>query len=516
MRDRGRLDRGVLVISSVVVLGSFMSILDATIVNVALASLSRELHSALHTIQWVATGYLVALAVVIPMTGWASERFGAKQLWLSVVALFVVGSALSGLAWSAESLIVFRVLQGLGGGMIIPAGMTILAETAGPQRVGRVMSVVGVPMLLAPVIGPVLGGVILAQLSWHWIFYVNVPIGILALVLGTRLLPRSQPKPCDRLDLRGLLLLSPALAGISFGLSETAGSGGFTSAAAWVPIAAGVALVAAFVRHALRLRGRQPLLDLTLFRSGAFAAAAVTVLLIGAAIFGGLLLLPLYFQVDRGAGPLATGLLLAPQGLGAALAMPISGRLTDRVGGGGVTLLGLVVMTAATVPLALAGAHTSYLVTSTILFVRGIGQGFSLMPAMAAAYQTIARAAVPRATTALNAIQRIGSSIGTAALAVVLEAQIKGGGLADVPGLSDGSVTPLSAGERARIATPLAHAFDHTFWWTVAFTAVAIAPAVVSVSKTTKRPMLRARRLQGVRGRQAQPSTIGLPPGRGG
>jgi MFS family permease len=152
------LDRGVIVVSAVVVIGAFMSILDTTIVNVALATLSRDLHSPLDTIQWVATGYLVALAVVIPMTGWASERFGAKRLWMVVVALFIAGSALCGFAWSAGSLIFFRVLQGLGGGMIMPAGMTILAEAAGPQRIGRVMSIVGVPMLLGPVFGPVLGG----------------------------------------------------------------------------------------------------------------------------------------------------------------------------------------------------------------------------------------------------------------------------------------------------------------------------------------------------------------------
>src|SRR5919109_648007 len=202
-----RLDRGIIVISAVVVIGAFMSILDGTIVNVALATLSRELHSPLHTIQWVATGYLVALAVVIPMTGWASERFGAKQLWMVVVALFVAGSALSGLAWSAGSLIFFRVLQGLGGGMIMPAGMTILAQAAGPQRVGRVMSVVGAPMLLGPILGPVLGGLILQNLSWRWIFYVNLPIGALALAMAFKLLPRSEPQRSERLDFVGLALL---------------------------------------------------------------------------------------------------------------------------------------------------------------------------------------------------------------------------------------------------------------------------------------------------------------------
>ena len=473
-------------VSAVVVIGAFMSILDTTIVNVALATLSRELRSPLHTIQWVATGYLVALAVVIPMTGWASERFGAKQLWMVVVALFVAGSALAGLAWSAGALIFFRILQGLGGGMIMPAGMTILAEAAGPQRVGRVMSIVGVPMLLGPVFGPVLGGLILQNLSWHWIFFVNVPIGALALVLASRLLPRSEPQPCDRLDLRGLALLSPGLAAIVFGLSETSSQGGIAYIGAWAPIVAGVALVAAFIWHALHLGRRRPLLDLQLFRVPAFAAASAAVLLIGAGVFGALLVLPLYFQVVRGASTLATGLLLAPQGIGAALVMPISGRLTDRIGGGIVSAFGLVVMTAATIGLTQLTADSPYGVTSAILLVRGVGLGCSMMPATAAAYATISRAAVPRATTLINVFQRVGGSIGTALLAVVLEDQIRAS-VPSTPGVSGGSIEPLPAAVRERVAMPLAHAFSHTFWWAVGLSALAIVPAIVLALKTPKR-----------------------------
>src|SRR3954453_8924777 len=154
------LGREVWVVAGVVTVGVIMSILDTTIVNVALETLSRELDAPLNTIQWVSTGYLLALATVIPLTGWASERFGAKQVWMTSVTLFGVGSALCGLAWSAESLIVFRVLQGFGGGMIIPVGMSLLTQVAGPHRVGRVMSVIGVPMLLGPILGPVIGGLI--------------------------------------------------------------------------------------------------------------------------------------------------------------------------------------------------------------------------------------------------------------------------------------------------------------------------------------------------------------------
>jgi len=179
-------------VAIVVIVGAIMSILDTTIVNVALESLARDLNAPLSTIQWVATGYLLSLATVIPLTGWAAERFGPRKVWMTVVAGFVVTSALCALAWSAESLIAFRVLQGIAGGMIMPIGMITLAQTAGPSRVGRVMSVIGVPMLLAPVLGPVLGGLIVTHLSWRWIFLVNLPIGVIGLVLAAKLMPAGR------------------------------------------------------------------------------------------------------------------------------------------------------------------------------------------------------------------------------------------------------------------------------------------------------------------------------------
>src|SRR3954468_3908148 len=245
------LDRALLRLASVVVLGTIMSILDTTIVNVAIETLGRELHSSLSSIQWVSTGYLLALATVIPLTGWAMERFGGKRMWMISVVLFLVGSTLCGLAWSTESLIVFRVLQGFGGGMILPIGQAILAQAAGPQRMGRVMSVIGVPTLLGPVLGPVIGGVIVDNFSWRWIFFVNLPIAVGALFLAGRLLnPDSSRADAGRLDWRGLLLLSPGLSAIVFGLSESETHGGFGDPIAFGPIVAGLALVALFVLHA--------------------------------------------------------------------------------------------------------------------------------------------------------------------------------------------------------------------------------------------------------------------------
>src|SRR5580658_5906685 len=193
-------------IASVVILGSIMSILDTTIVAVALDTLAKDFRVTVSTIQWVTTGYLLALAVVIPVTGWAVDRFGAKRVWMLSTLLFILGSSLCGLAWSADSLIAFRVLQGVGGGMLLPVGQSMLARAAGPQRMGRVMSIIGVPMVMGPVLGPVLGGLIVSNYSWRWIFYINVPIGILTLILSQRCLPKfdtterpTTPTPFDRL-----------------------------------------------------------------------------------------------------------------------------------------------------------------------------------------------------------------------------------------------------------------------------------------------------------------------------
>ncbi|HET6448348.1 MAG TPA: MDR family MFS transporter [Conexibacter sp.] len=473
------LGREVWVVAGVVVLGVFMSILDTTIVNVALDTLARELHAPLDTIQWVATGYLLSLAIVIPLSGWFSERFGSKRVWMSSVAIFGLGSALCGAAWSSSSLIAFRVVQGIGGGMIMPVGMSLLAQTAGPRRVGRVLAVIGVPMLLAPVFGPVIGGLIVDTVSWRWIFYVNVPVVALALVLAARLLHGDQGRAdAGRLDWVGVALLPPGLALIVFGLSEVEAHGGIGAPIAFGPIVLGLVLLALFARHAWG--AARPLVDVRLFAHRCFRPAAVSITLAGAMLFGSILVLALYYQVARGESALDTGLLLAPQGLGAAAVMPIAGRLTDRIGGGHVAAVGFSLLTLGTLPFAFVGADTSYALLTVALVVRGIGLGCAMMPTMAAAFAQLEPPQVPRATATLNALQRTGGSIGTALLAVVLTHELTsalvGIGPAGGGSTSVGEVPPAV---RARAAEPLASAFGTTFRWAVAISAVAIVPATV-------------------------------------
>jgi EmrB/QacA subfamily drug resistance transporter len=457
--DDDRLSPEIVRVAIVVVIGAVMSIIDTSIVNVALQALTEDLDAPLSTIQWVASGYLLALASVIPLTGWAAERFGPRRVWMTMVAAFVATSALCGAAWSAESLIAFRVLQGLAGGMIMPVGMITLAQAAGPQRMGRVMSVVGVPMLLGPVLGPVLGGLLVTNLSWRWIFFVNLPIGVVGLVLAARMLPAARAEGREaggpgRLDWRGLALLSPGVALVVFGLSEVATHGSVT-VERLLPMLAGAVLLVGFVVHAWRTPA--PIVDVRLFEDRGFAAAGVTVFIIGNALFGSLLLMPLYFQIGRGLSPLDAGLLMAPQGLGAALGMNRAGRLTDRVGGGLVCVAGLLGLMLGTIAFTQVHAGTPYWVLELSLFVRGFGLGFSMMPAMAAAYSTLERWQVPRATPLLNVMQRVGGSLGTAVLAVVLQRQLAG----------------------ARGPSAVAAGFGATYWWTMAMTAVALVPAVV-------------------------------------
>ncbi len=453
--NTARIDAYVWRISIVVILGAIMSILDTTIVNVALATLGRDLHAGISQIQWVVTGYMLSLAAVIPVSGWAAERFGAKQVYLVSLALFTAASALCGLADSSTQLIIFRVLQGVGGGMILPVSQLMMAQAAGPERMGRVMSIVAVPAMLAPILGPTIGGLIVDNISWRWIFYVNVPIGIIAVIAAWRTLPRVEPKRTHALDVRGLILMSTGLPILTYGLAEIGSTGSFTSPKVVVSIVLGLALIAAFAIHALRVR--YPLLDLRLYRRPTFSSASLAMFCLGAALFGGMILLPLYWQTVRHETVFDTGLLTAPQGLGMALIMPLAGRLTDRYGGGPLALFGVTVTAIMTIPFGFVGAHTSVAWLSGAMFARGVGIGFAFMPAMAAAFASLDRSELPQATPQLNVLQRVGGSLGTALLAVILQRALVG----------------------VHTVDGAAAAYGTAFWWSAGIAALAIIPCVI-------------------------------------
>jgi EmrB/QacA subfamily drug resistance transporter len=489
------LDRETLIVAGVVMLGAVMSILDTTVVNVAIDHLAVAFHSSLTEIQWVITGYTLALATVIPVSGWAADRFGTKRIYMSSLVLFTLGSVLSGLAWSAGSLIFFRVLQGFGGGMIMPAVMTILTKKAGPHRMGRVMGVLGVPMLIAPILGPILGGWLVDNASWRWIFFINVPIGIVAFILALIVLDRDQPQPAHRLDWIGMLLLSPGLAVFIFGLAESS-TYGFGSVRSWGPTLLGVVLIAAWFLHSWRTPN--PLIDLRTFAHTRAGAAAGTFLLFAISVFGTMLLVPLYYQTVRGASALQAGLLLAPGGFGAMLMMPLSGKLTDRYGPTWLPATGLPFVAVGLIPFVFVGAHTSYVLLSAGNFVQGLGMGLAMMPNMTAAMQAVPAAAIARTSTAMNIIRQGGASIGTAVLSVILASAITSNlsGIVGSHVSSSGSgglatLQHLPASAHAAIAKPLADAFGSTFQWALVLILVALIPAVGMALSGWRRPLAR-------------------------
>ena len=444
-------------IGAVTVLGSVMSVLDTTIVNVALESLARDLDSPLSDVQWVVTAYLLAIAVAVPCSGWAARRFGTRRLYLLSLLVFVLGSLLCALAWSTPSLIAARAVQGIGGGMLLPVGTMITVRNAGEKHLGRVMGVLAVPTVLAPVFGPTVGGILLEHVGWQAIFLINLPIGAVALVAALRLLPHDLPGAPPRLDVRGLLLLVPGLALLTLGLSESGSTVDLLSPNTVGPLAAGLLLVAAFVLHARR--APTPLLDVRLFRMPAYAAVAMATFTTGTVVLGGLILLPLYFQGARGEGAMHTGMLMAPTAVGVVLVLRWAGRTADRIGGGLVALGGAVVLAIGTLPFLFLDENTPYWPLLLGMLVRGVGVGLCGTPLTAAALRLLDRGSVSDGSAQLNVIQRVGGSVGTAAVTVLLERRVRGSGGA--------------------AAAADAAAFGWTFRWVLCATLLALVPISV-------------------------------------
>lgn len=473
--SRTALDPALRRLILVVVIGTMMTSLDIMIVNIAITTLNRQFHATLATIQWVVTGYLLALSMTIPITGWVVERFGTKRTWLVSLALFTLGSVLSGAAWSINALIAFRVLQGVGGGMLLPAGQTMLARTAGPQHMGRMASIIAIPAMISPVFGPVLGGLIVGHLSWRWMFFINVPVCAVAMLLALRLLPADEERQHSRrLDVLGLALLSPGLASVVYGLSQAASPEGFANPRLLVAAGLGTVLLAAFCRHALRTRGT-PLTDLRLFRLRTFRNAAIGLFGYTATVLAVDLVLSLYLQTVRGQTPLHTGLLVAPWGIGAALTMLLSMRVIDRRSPRLRVLAGMVPVLAGAITYSQVGSDTPLAVITGAMLLIGLGHGLALPALTATIYRELVRAAVPAASILFNIVARVAGSFGTATAAVVLQIQVR----LMMPRVGgSGVLTDAAGSSTAPARANLAAAFAHSFWWAVALGAVVVVAAL--------------------------------------
>jgi EmrB/QacA subfamily drug resistance transporter len=462
-----KIDAAVLKVAGVVVLGAIMSILDITVVNVALRTFQTAFADggqplAYSSVAWTVTGYTLALATVIPLSGWAADRFGTKRLYMMAILLFTLGSVLCAAATSIEMLIGFRVLQGLGGGMLMPLGMTIMTRAAGPARMGRLMAILGVPMLLGPIFGPILGGWLIDHFSWHYIFLINAPIGLAALIYAQFALAKDAPQPSESFDFVGMLMMSPGLALFLYGVSSIPGEEGIGHTKVLLPGLGGLALMAAFVVYSFR--PKHPLLDLRLFKNRNLTVSILTMFIFAAAFFGGLLLVPQFLQQVQGESPLNAGWLVASQGFGAMLTMPIAGALTDRIPVGRIVPFGLLLIIGGMFTLTQVeadSAHWGFIIP--VMFVMGLGMGGTMMPIMTSALKTLTHHEVARGSTLLNISQQIASSVGVALFSVVLTNALKD--------------NVSTSAQPAAVADAAADAFAHTFLWAAVLVTLTLIPA---------------------------------------
>ena len=449
-----KLDPAVVRTALILIVGAMAVIFDTTIVSVALHTLSVKLDTSVTTIQWVTTGYLLALGIAVPLSTWGLQRFGGKRLWMFSLAVFLVGSVGSSLAWDVGSLIGWRVVQGIGGGLMLPLMTTLIFQAAGGKSLGRLVTYVALPALLGPILGPLIGGAILTHLSWRFMFWVNVPFCVIGILLAWRYLnidAPARPGPAagkPRLDVPGLFLIAPGTSVVLLGLANAGTAAGFAHPDVIIPLIVGVALLAAFTGYALRKS--HPLVEVRLLARRPVASSSAVLFFSGFSLYGAMLLMPLYYQDVRGTTALAAGVMLVPQGIGTLLSRTVAGSNIDRFGSRVIALAGFAIVAAATVPFALAGPHTSEWLLAVWMVIRGFGLGAVTMPVMVAGYIGLDKQQIPHSSVLTRTAQQIGGSFGTAVLAVILEGAIA-----------------------AHPAT-LADAFHVAFWWSAGFSAVAV------------------------------------------
>jgi EmrB/QacA subfamily drug resistance transporter len=407
-----------------IIVGIFMVILDGTAVNVALPQLMKEFHlSNLSVIQWTVTGYALAQAAVIPLAGWLSDRFGAKRIFLISIGLFTIGSGLCALSNSVEMLIVCRVLQGLGGGVVLPIAMAFIYRLAPPNKVGQVMGMMGIPILLAPALGPVLAGWLVENATWQWIFLLNLPIGIIGILLGTRTLPNIARQSVPGLDLMGIVLAPIAFAALVYGVSRGGSPDPVTHKPMWTDsltlIGMIIGVVALILFIFVELNRKNPLLELRVFRSGNFTKGIVVQWISQMAMFGTMFMVPLFLQQSQGYSPFKTGLLMLPQALASGIFMPIGGKLSDKFGARPLVLAGMTITTLAALLLSNISATSGNVAIMLPLALLGAGMGLFMMPLNTHLMQSAPQNLVGRVTSLTNAAQQVIMSFAVAGLTTI-------------------------------------------------------------------------------------------------
>ncbi|MEO2206321.1 DHA2 family efflux MFS transporter permease subunit [Paenibacillus pabuli] len=428
-----------------IIVGMIMVILDSTVVNVAIPNLVQYFETDLKTIQWTVTGYTLALSAVIPLAGWLTDRFGAKRVFLFTIAMFTLGSVLCSIAQSPEQLIVYRIIQGLGGGMVAPIGMAMVFRLAPPERRGSIMGMLGIPMLLAPALGPVLSGWFIQSLSWHWIFLINLPIGIAAFILCIKFLPDTDRGRTPALDLLGMILAPIAFSMLAYGVSEGGTSWTSTSTLTGV-IVGGVALILFII---VEMRHQNPLLELRVFKSSDFTRGIILAWVSQIALFGAMILIPLYLQQIKGYTALETGLILLPQALASGVGMPLGGRLFDKIGARPLAFVGLGIISGALFILSSITSETGLGLIILSLVMMGLGMGLSMMPLNTHVLNAAPRKLVGRVTPLTAAAQQVVVSFAVAGLTGFLTSRI---------------ATNTTATDGASVIKGLVSGFNDTFF----------------------------------------------------
>ncbi len=408
-------------VAAAFVFGIFMDLMDITIVNVALPTLGDTFHASSDSLEWVVTGYLLSLAIWIPASGWIGDRFGTKKTFMFALAMFVMGSTLCGLSWNIESLIAFRVLQGVGGGMLTPVGTTMLFRAFPPHERAQASIVLTVPTVIAPAAGPVLGGAFVDYVSWHWIFFVNVPIGV-AGFLFTMLFIKEEKQPhAESFDYWGFILSGGGLALVLFALSRgpEAGWGSLQVLASGI---IGVVMFAGLTY--VELNKDKPMLDLRLLVDRMFRSANIVLFAMMGGLMGVLFLLPLFLQNLRGYSALDTGLVLMPQAVAVALFAPISGNLYPKIGPRRMLVFAMILFTISSAAFLFVDLKTSIVLIGAILVLRGLAMAFTFIPLQAATFATIRHEDTGQASSIFNTNRQVASSFGVAILATVLTSQI--------------------------------------------------------------------------------------------
>ncbi|GAA5345321.1 EmrB/QacA subfamily drug resistance transporter [Planifilum fimeticola] len=419
-----KLPRGMVGILLILVFGALPPMLDTTIVNIAVNDLAEMFSAGFAVTQWVVTGYTLALGIAVPFSGWLMKRYDGKKVFMGALSLFLAGSLLCGLAWNMPSLIAFRVLQGFASGLLIPTVTALAVQVAGNDYLGRAMSVVGIPVVFAPIIGPVVGGLILQYLSWHWLFFVNLPFGAVALMMMQWKLPRFEAlEKSAKLDWLGILLLALISGMYIFGVTEIR-----TEGAGALGIFAFVAGTASLIMYLLYAGKKKDLalIPLDLFKSKNFSASFLSLFLAGFATNGPMLLFPLFFQNVLGLNVITSALWLIPQGLGMLVTRPLIGRMTDKLGARFVVLPSIVITIIGTLPFAFFDFGTDQWMVWLVLFIRGMGVGGFTIAVMSDAYVGVQKPLVPAASVATRIIQNVGAAFGSAILATVVSNALNG------------------------------------------------------------------------------------------